>query len=478
MDERVNPQDRLLRSRAAHDEVDAMTAKPENDKSSGRIAKVMARAGLCSRRAAEEWIAAGRVTVNGEAINSPALNVSTKDRIVVDGKPLPARERTRLFLYNKPRNLVTTHDDPQGRPTIFGALPKDLPRLISVGRLDFTTEGLLLLTNDGGLGRILELPQTGWLRRYRVRAHGGVSQPQLDALRNGVEVEGVRYGAIEAVLDRHQGANVWLTFSIREGKNREVRNVLGHLGLDVNRLIRVSYGPFQLSELPEGGIEEVKTRVLREQLGERVVRSSGADFDGPITMRGDDLPIETLEHVELRPAAETSRRAAGPSGARASRGEGKTRTLSLPGSGKAREGRTGNTSEGGSRSRAGENRRVKPDRHSKERASSPDATRRGGREGFNSTRKSAERPVSAPSRSRGEVKPWDRSQDNTGGPKRGAGPRKPLRSEASTASGKGRRPENPDSSDRATAPRAPRKGPARKGPPRKGLPRDRTPRKR
>ena len=168
--------------------------------------------------------------------------------MAVDGKPLPKAERTRLFLYHKPRGLVTTHSDPEGRPTIFGKLPKDLPRLIRVGRLDLSTEGLLLLTNDGGLARVLEFPETGWLRRYRVRAHGSVTQAQLDALRKGVTVDGVRYGEIEATLDRHQGANIWLTFAIREGKNREVRNVLEHLGLRVNRLIRVSFGPFQLGE--------------------------------------------------------------------------------------------------------------------------------------------------------------------------------------------------------------------------------------
>ena len=247
-----------------------------------RIAKVMARAGLCSRREAEAWVAAGRVTVNGAAISSPALNVTAKDTILVDGKPLPARERTRLFLYHKPRGLVTTHADPEGRPTIFGKLPKDLPRLISVGRLDLSTEGLLLLTNDGGLARVLELPETGWLRRYRVRAHGAVTQLQLDALRKGVTVDGVRYGEIEATLDRHQGANSWLTFAIREGKNREVRNVLEHLGLRVNRLIRVSFGPFQLGELPEGGIEEIRTRHLREQLGERIASAANVDLTGPI----------------------------------------------------------------------------------------------------------------------------------------------------------------------------------------------------
>src|SRR5712691_5988459 len=243
-----------------------------------RIAKVMARAGLASRREAEAWIAAGRVAVNGAVIGSPALNVTAADRVTVDGKALPARERTRLFLYHKPRGLVTTHADPGGRPTIFAALPAGLPRLVSVGRLDLNTEGLILLTNDGGLARVLELPATGWLRRYRVRAHGRVQQDQLEALRDGVSIDGIRYGAIDARLDRAQGSNVWLSFAIREGKNREVKNVLGHLGLAVSRLIRVSFGPFQLGDLAEGAIEEVKTRVLREQLGERVIASAGADF--------------------------------------------------------------------------------------------------------------------------------------------------------------------------------------------------------
>ena len=248
-----------------------------------RIAKVMARAGLCSRREAEAWIAQGRVSVNGETIASPALNVTASDKIAVDGKPLPQRERTRLFLYHKPRGLVTTHADPEKRPTIFETLPKTLPRVVSVGRLDLNTEGLLLLTNDGGLARVLELPSTGWLRRYRVRAHGSILQPQLDALRKGVTVNGVRYGAIEATVDRLQGANVWLTFAIREGKNREVRNVLEHLGLKVNRLIRVSFGPFQLGDIPEGAVEEVRTRHLRDQLGERIAKEAEADFAGPIT---------------------------------------------------------------------------------------------------------------------------------------------------------------------------------------------------
>jgi 23S rRNA pseudouridine2605 synthase len=258
-------------------------ARPPREKKSGeRIAKVVSRAGLASRRDAEEWIVQGRVTVNGRVINSPALDVTANDVITVDGKPLPPRERTRLFLYHKPRGLMTTHADPEGRPTVFDNLPEGLPRLISVGRLDFNTEGLLLLTNDGGLARALELPETGWLRRYRVRAHGEVTQAQLDALKQGVEVGGVKYGPIDATLERDQGANVWLVFAIREGKNREVRNVMTHLGLEVNRLIRVSYGPFQLAELPEGAVEEVRTRVLREQLGEKIATLAGADFDRPI----------------------------------------------------------------------------------------------------------------------------------------------------------------------------------------------------
>jgi 23S rRNA pseudouridine2605 synthase len=247
-----------------------------------RIAKVIARAGLCSRREAEAWIAAGRVAVNGEVIASPARNVAAGDRIAVDGKALPGRERTRLFLYHKPRGLLTTHADPGGRPTIFTALPAGLPRLISVGRLDLNTEGLLLLTNDGSLARTLELPATAWLRRYRVRAHGRVGQSELEALRAGITVDGIRYGPIEATFDRAQGSNVWLTFAMREGKNREVKNVLGHLGLKVNRLIRVSFGPFELADLAPGEIAEVKTRTLREQLGQRVIALAGVDFSAPI----------------------------------------------------------------------------------------------------------------------------------------------------------------------------------------------------
>jgi 23S rRNA pseudouridine2605 synthase len=183
---------------------------------------------------------------------------------------------------------MTTHADPEGRPTVFDNLPEGLPRLISIGRLDFNTEGLLLLTNDGGLARVLELPDTGWLRRYRVRAHGEITQAQLDELKNGIEVEGVKYGPIDATLERDQGANVWLVFAIREGKNREVRNVMAHLGLEVNRLIRISYGPFQLGEIEEGKVEEVRTRVLRDQLGEKVIAQAGCEFERPAQHEADD----------------------------------------------------------------------------------------------------------------------------------------------------------------------------------------------
>ncbi len=276
-----------------------MPEKGTNDKQGERVAKVMARAGLASRRQAEAWIAAGRVAVNGAVITSPALNVTRSDRIVVDGVPLRARERTRLFRYHKPRGLVTTHSDPEGRPTIFRALPKDLPRQISIGRLDINTEGLLLLTNDGGLARVLELPATGWLRRYRVRALGRVMQPALDRLRAGLTVEGVHYGPIEATLDREQGANVWLTIGIREGKNREVRKVLETLDLRVNRLIRVAFGPFELGELDEGAVEEVKTEALKTALGPEIVAQAEADFDAPM-IEHDARPVSP-RHSGARP---------------------------------------------------------------------------------------------------------------------------------------------------------------------------------
>jgi 23S rRNA pseudouridine2605 synthase len=231
-----------------------------------RIAKRLARAGLCSRRDAERWIAEGRVAVNGQVLTSPALVVVSGDRIVVDGKPLAGPEPPRVWRYHKPAGLVTTARDEKGRPTVFDRLPPELPRVISVGRLDLTTEGLLLLTNDGEVARYLELPATGWARRYRVRVHGTVEPARLATLARGPTIDGVRYGPIEAVLDREQGSNAWLTVTLREGKNREIRKVMDSLALTVNRLIRVAYGPFQLGKLPEGAVEEIPRRVLKDQL--------------------------------------------------------------------------------------------------------------------------------------------------------------------------------------------------------------------
>src|SRR5438876_7515168 len=232
-----------------------------------RIAKVLARAGLCSRRDAERWIAEGRVIVDGAVLTSPAITVTGASDIRVDGKPLPEPERARLWRYHKPAGLVTSHRDERSRPTVFAALPAGLPRLVSIGRLDLNSEGLLLLTNDGALARRLELPATGWVRRYRVRVHGAVEPARLAALARGIRIDGIAYGPIRAQLDRQQGSNAWVTLSLQEGKNREVRRVLEHLGYPVTRLIRLAYGPFQLGHLARGAIEEVPNKVLQEQLG-------------------------------------------------------------------------------------------------------------------------------------------------------------------------------------------------------------------
>lgn len=237
-----------------------------------RIAKLLARAGICSRRDAERWIADGRVSVDGRVLTTPAVTVTAANDVRVDGKAVPASERPRLWRYYKPAGLVTTHRDERGRPTVFGALPKDLPRLISVGRLDLNSEGLLLLTNDGALARRLELPSTGWLRRYKVRVHGAVEPERLAALAQGITVGAVFYGPIRASLERQQGSNAWIAMTLHEGKNREVRRVLEHLGLQVTRLIRLSYGPFQLGKLGRGAIAEVPRKVLSEQLGDAYCR--------------------------------------------------------------------------------------------------------------------------------------------------------------------------------------------------------------
>jgi len=232
-----------------------------------RIAKVLSRAGVASRREAERMIEDGRVSVNGKTITSPALNVTPDDRIVVDGKQVGEPDPPRIWLYHKPAGLVTTERDEKDRPTVFASLPENMPRVMSVGRLDLNSEGLLLLTNDGEVKRKLELPSTGWLRRYRVRINGSVSEAKLDELRAGITVEGVHYQPMVVTFDRQQGANAWLTVSLREGKNREIRRAMGEIGVTVNRLIRVSYGPFQLATLKQGEVEELKQRVVRDQLG-------------------------------------------------------------------------------------------------------------------------------------------------------------------------------------------------------------------
>ncbi|MBE9638947.1 rRNA pseudouridine synthase [Salipiger pacificus] len=233
----------------------------------GRIAKVLARAGVASRREAEKMIEEGRISVNGKVIESPALNVTAKDRITVDGVPLAPPEAPRIWLYHKPVGLVTTTSDEKGRETIFDKLPPELPRVMSIGRLDLNSEGLLLLTNDGGIKRKLELPSTGWLRKYRVRVNGSPTEDMLKPLRAGIMVDGQKFQPMEVTLDRQQGANAWLTVGLREGKNREIRRAMADIGLTVNRLIRVSYGPFQLGDLKEGEVQELRPKIVRDQLG-------------------------------------------------------------------------------------------------------------------------------------------------------------------------------------------------------------------
>lgn len=248
-----------------------MTTKNHNNE---RIAKRIARAGLCSRREAEKWIEAGRVIVNGEIIKSPALNVSPECKILVDNKPLPKTQNTRLFLYHKPAGLLCTNKDPQGRKTIFEALPPTLPRVMSVGRLDYNSEGLLLLTNDGELSRFLELPSTGWKRRYKVRVFGKVNQDRLSTIKKGMTIEGITYKFVEAKIEREQGNNTWLNVALKEGKNREIRRVMESLDLKVNRLIRTDYGPFSLGKLKKNTVQEIESAILKEQIKKYFGRSS------------------------------------------------------------------------------------------------------------------------------------------------------------------------------------------------------------
>ncbi|GEO85103.1 MULTISPECIES: pseudouridine synthase [Alphaproteobacteria] len=266
-----------------------------------RISKLLARAGVASRRDIERMVMEGRVSLNGKVLDTPVVNATFADTIEVDGQPIRGIERTRLWLYHKPAGLVTTNADPEGRSTVFDNLPEELPRVMSIGRLDINTEGLLLLTNDGGLARVLELPTTGWLRRYRVRAYGEIDQAGLDKLKDGIAVDGVLYGSIDATLDRTQGHNVWITMGLREGKNREIKNVLGALGLEVNRLIRISYGPFQLGDLPEGKVIEVRGRMLRDQLGPRLIEEAKANFDAPIFDHSGDDDEDDVASAKARP---------------------------------------------------------------------------------------------------------------------------------------------------------------------------------
>jgi 23S rRNA pseudouridine2605 synthase len=325
--------------------------KPETP-AGERIAKVLSRAGVASRREAERMIELGEVSVNGKVITSPALNVTAADKITVRGEPVGRPEPARLWLYYKPEGLVTSAADEKGRDTVFDHLPEDMPRVMSVGRLDLNSEGLLLLTNDGEMKRRLELPSTGWLRKYRVRVKGNPTEPEIEPLRKGITVEGDRFQPMEVKIDRHQGANAWLTVGLREGKNREIRRAMSHIGLTVNRLIRVSYGPFRLNEMKPGEVEEIKPRILREQLGlteedsaedpkpavkrrlaPKPGRPSGASETSPARSKVTLRPGEGIK--QLSEAWQKATRPSGPKAAPASpearSGKGPSRPPARPG---------------------------------------------------------------------------------------------------------------------------------------------------
>ena len=347
-----------------------MTTPPSSGSPPGeRIAKVLARAGVASRREAERMVALGQVAVNGKVIDSPALNVTERDRITVAGKPVAAAEPARLWLYYKPLGLVTSERDEKGRATVFENLPEDLPRVMSIGRLDLNSEGLLLLTNDGAVKRRLELPSTGWLRKYRVRVNGAPTEATLEPLRKGITVEGERFQPMVVTLDRQQGANAWLTVGLREGRNREVRRAMEAVGLVVNRLIRISYGPFRLGEMQPGAVEEVKGRVLRDQLGEAVgavpdeapaARPGTKPRSAPGAKPGARPGAKPGAKAGAKPAAKASGAPGARSGAHAPPGPRATRAGSETAaqSGTAPDPRRGGAAQAGVRGLIGTCRRV------------------------------------------------------------------------------------------------------------------------